>query len=700
MILRSRKRVVYVKEIGLHYGKFPFSMFIQNLSQSAVERVCASQVIPDLHSCVRELIENSVDAKASCISIRIRNAASEIEVADNGLGISKENWNSLFRSHHTSKLTEYESLLSGFITTHGFRGEALSSLCSLSTKVRIATRTGEQDAGYVLEFGKTCTMTNEPERVSKSVGTTITVYGLFEESLPVRYHEMLRTIKKEIKTLSSHVYELAIINPSISFELLVDGKCLINPISGSQSPYDVYKRLISGPELIEFSSACESASLKGWITPPVPTPWSLSAQNSSSSVGGQYFFLNGRPINPIKKLVKGINRLYGKFSIKRVTAILCLSIPENKNYFDINVAVNKREVLFCNGFDDMINNSVIQVLEDLFDKPKNEENIVTPTPQRNLVRRKRVLEAESETQPNKVLVHEILRAPETDIESKPPESQEEPFESIENQIAVRESDSVDHEELSQPSPQSKEPIEEWERYPIVPSTQLDFPTSISFPKELFREMSVMGQFNNGFIVTRLENVNGRSGELFLIDQHAANEKYLFEEYFRKIRLDYQRLIIPIKIRAPPWIEQVVIEHKETLARNGFLTDTGNDSDGNRCILLNSLPTLSGIGFNRSAALTVKDFMEMTEALNDGDATIAQSTSDADPLCLLKMLTCVRAHLASKACRTAIMVGDPLNPAKMTEIVHSLSTLDQPWNCPHGRPTMKHLLSLEDLNKFN
>jgi DNA mismatch repair protein PMS2 len=198
----------------------------------------------------------------------------------------------------------------------------------------------------------------------------------------------------------------------------------------------------------------------------------------------------------------------------------------------------------------------------------------------------------------------------------------------------------------------------------------------------------------------LESGISGSSELFLIDQHAANEKYLFEEYYRKIKLDYQRLIIPIKIRAPPWIEEVVVEHKDILAKNGFLADIGNDTDGNRCILLNSLPTLSGIGFNRSAALTVKDFMEMTEALNDGDVVLSQSKSDTDPLCLLKLLSCVRSHLASKACRTAIMVGDPLTPAKMTEIVHALSSLDQPWNCPHGRPTMKHLLSLEDLNMLN
>ena len=669
-------------------------MLIQNLSQSAVDRVCASQVIPDLHSCVRELIENSVDAQSTCISIRLRNSGSEIEVADNGSGISKENWHSLFRTHHTSKLSDFDSLLTVSIGTHGFRGEALCSLCTLSTKVRIATRTVEQDAGYVMEFDKSCQMTSEPERVSKSNGTTITVYGLFEESLPVRYHEMLRTMKKEIKTLSSHVYELAIINPSISFELLVDGKCLINPISGSVNPYDVYKRLISGPELIEFSSSCESASVKGWITPTVPTPWSFSAQNSSA--GGQYFFLNNRPINPIKKLVRGISRLYAKFAIKRVTVILCLSIPENKNYFDINVAVDKREVLFCNGFDDMITDSVVKVLEQSFDKPSKEEEIPVPTPQRSLVTRKRPLDEEVGRQEKKVMIVERLRAPEANIE---PQSFPVTSQHSEKQTFAEEVKSVENEEESQDMP-NEESFEEWQNYPLVPSTQLDSLGSISFPKELFGEMSVMGQFNNGFIVARLESGISGSSELFLIDQHAANEKYLFEEYYRKIKLDYQRLIIPIKIRAPPWIEEVVVEHKDILAKNGFLADIGNDTDGNRCILLNSLPTLSGIGFNRSAALTVKDFMEMTEALNDGDVVLSQSKSDTDPLCLLKLLSCVRSHLASKACRTAIMVGDPLTPAKMTEIVHALSSLDQPWNCPHGRPTMKHLLSLEDLNMLN
>jgi len=653
-----------------------------------VDRVCASQVIPDLHSCVRELIENSLDAGASSISIRIRNCGSEVEVADNGTGISKENWISLFKPHHTSKLSDFESLYSGAIGTHGFRGEALASICTLATKVRVATRSADMDSGYVIEFDQSCEMTGEPGRVSKSVGTTITVYGLFEKSLPVRYHELLRTVKKELKLLSSQVYELAIINCTKSFELLIDGKCTISPISGCLTPYDVYKRLINGPGLMEFECCSDSGfTVTGWITPPIPTPWSLAASGSGS--GGQYFYLNGRPINPIKKLVRGISRVYTKFEIKKISAIFCLTVPENKNYFDINVAVDKREILFCNGFEDLITDQVIAEIENLFNKCQNSKEAISataPTPRRILITpsRKRVLEIDT------VPLSNVSDPGENDKAPGPP-SQKDEREIIDDPNVT----SAVVESLSQ-VPEQSETIAEYQILPVTPQSLP--PISYSFPKELFECMSVIGQFNNGFIIARLDAVPDRVPELFLIDQHAANEKYLFEEYFRNIKLNYQRLIIPIKVRSPPWIEQVVQDFGQELAENGFHAEVGEDSDGNRCIQINSLPTLSGIGFNRSAALTVKDFMEITEALHEGSIHPRRDTGD--PLCLIKSLSSVRAHLASKACRTAIMVGDALSMSKMTNVVHSLSKLEQPWNCPHGRPTMKHLLSLDELSQFN
>jgi DNA mismatch repair protein PMS2 len=303
-----------------------------------------------------------------------------------------------------------------------------------------------------------------------------------------------------------------------------------------------------------------------------------------------------------------------------------------------------------------------------------------PTPKRVLITpsRKRALEAVSAPSPRVVDRN-------TETEDVSPAAEEEAL--IVQMEQVKEEQEIEQDDT-----------EELSNYQILPLSESVPAISLSFPKELFRSMSIVGQFNNGFIIVRLDAVPGRVPELFLIDQHAANEKYLFEEYFRNIKVNYQRLIIPIKIRAPPWIEQVVQEYNKELAANGFISEIGVDNEGNRCIQVNSLPTLSGIGFNRSAALTVKDFMEITEALHEG--TVAPRANGEDVLFLLKSLSSVRAHMASKACRTAIMVGDNLSSMKMTEIVHALSSLEQPWNCPHGRPTMKHLLSLDELHQFN
>lgn len=249
---------------------------ICQLKTSTVDRICASQVIPDMNACIKELVENALDSGGSSVSIRIRKEGSEIEVCDNGSGISKHDWDSVCLPHSTSKLLNDSALVNEIVSTHGFRGEALAAMCVLSGGLKITTRTSSMESGHILEFGPDGTLS--PDRclpISRSIGTTVTLVDLFRHSLPVRYLEAQKRFKKDLRVLSHMITELAIINCSKRFELLVDGKAMVVSNGNCADEYESYKKLVNGPEMVAFGFSLASVPdfrISGWISPPVPTP--------------------------------------------------------------------------------------------------------------------------------------------------------------------------------------------------------------------------------------------------------------------------------------------------------------------------------------------------------------------------------------------------------------------------------------------
>ncbi len=671
---------------------------ILQLQTETVDRICASQVIADMNACVRELVENSLDSGAASVSIRIRKDGSEVEVCDNGSGISKHDWGSVCLPHSTSKLSNDASLVSEIIRTHGFRGEALASICVLSSGLKMTTRTVGMDSGHILDFGSDGRLTPDPVTpISRSIGTTVTVTDLFKHSLPVRFREAQKRYKKDVRVLSHMITELAIVNYMKQFELIVDSKPLVASMGQCNSEFEAYKKLVNGPDMVEFSFCLETIPgfrIAGWISRPVPTPWSLS---SDSKGVFQYTYMHNRPINISKKLVRLLNGIYAKFEIRRVSFIIKFLPSENNHFFDVNTAVDKRDVVWSAEVEERILEAFEINIKLLFDKKEERENristpIVTKAPSAPWapppsVMVKRVYVNSDYVEPVRAISDEIVEAPVEDADTPP--------QSVNKRFRTSENPNTEHvNKVLEESIAEEESID----FQPIPK-EIDVPPPMNFGKEFFAQMDIVGQFNNGFIIAKLPPAEGRStrGELFLIDQHAANEKFLFEQYNDNLRVNAQILIIPIKLRLKPWIEEVVLEHAKELQRNGFNILYSETAPPGERITLKSLPTLSGIGFNRSAALTSQDFLEVVHRLDD---ELSFKGSRDDPTWLLKSLPSVRSSFASKACRTAVMVGDSLDSRKMKDIVTSLATLQQPWNCPHGRPTMKHLLSIDDLDRFS
>uniref|UniRef100_A0A1D1YJX7 Mismatch repair endonuclease PMS2 n=1 Tax=Anthurium amnicola TaxID=1678845 RepID=A0A1D1YJX7_9ARAE len=202
-----------------------------------------------------------------------------------------------------------------------------------------------------------------------------------------------------------------------------------------------------------------------------------------------------------------------------------------------------------------------------------------------------------------------------------------------------------------------------------------------FKKQDFRKMKVIGQFNLGFIIGKLDQ------DLFIVDQHAADEKYNFERLAKSTILNQQPLLKPLRLELSPEEEVVASMNMEIIRKNGFsLTEDVHASPGHH-FLLKSVP------FSKNMTFGVEDVKELISIISDGQGECCVMSSykmdTRDSLCPSR----VRAMLASRACRYSIMIGDPLAKNEMQKILENLAGLRSPWNCPHGRPTMRHLVDL-------
>lgn len=187
-------------------------------------------------------------------------------------------------------------------------------------------------------------------------------------------------------------------------------------------------------------------------------------------------------------------------------------------------------------------------------------------------------------------------------------------------------------------------------------------------KEMFQRMEVLGQFNLGFIITKLDN------DLFIVDQHASDEKFNFEDQQRNTTIKSQRLIAPQKLELTAANEAILMDNVEIFRKNGFEFEIDPNAEAMKKIKLVSLPT------SRNWTFGVEDIEELIFMLSDSPGVMCRPSR-------------VRKMFASRACRMSIMVGTALNHAQMKKILCHMGEIEHPWNCPHGRPTMRHLVNL-------
>ena len=546
-------------------------MPIKVLDPRVVSQIAAGEVVEKPASVVKELVENSLDAGSSQISIEVRGGGVNlIKVTDNGAGIPSGEAGLAFDRYATSKIGSIDDLES--ISSLGFRGEALPSIAAVAQVDMVTCAAGERMGTYLsLRDGAIAHRGNQ----GRSQGTTVTVRNLFRK-VPARL-KFLKSVATENSHIANVVSQYALAFPEVKFSLSLDGRVgLRTPGSGRliDSIVAVY-----GAEITESMIEIKSASVTGMVSLP---------RVSRSGRGYLSFFVNRRWVNS-RLLARAVEEAYHGLLMtgKHPIAVINISLPAQE--VDVNIHPTKSEVKFSN------EHAVFSAVHRVVRQALVEQ---MPVPEVGAVTRELLFASPP---------RQAVLTPMTDTGYSPPSS--------------------------------------------LPTLAISLPV-----------LRVMGQLDNNYIIAE-----GPDG-LYLIDQHAAHERVLFEriEHQRSRReIEVQGLLEPMTLEINPRQEAVLRSHYEDLAEFGFSIEPFGD----RTFLVRAVPAL----------LYKKDWAGMLKELLD-------SLPDEDKV------SWVEGVARSMACHGAVTAGQALTDAEMRELVRQLEQSAAPNTCPHGRPTMIHLSS--------
>ncbi len=580
-------------------------MPINVLTPDVAAQIAAGEVVERPSSVVKELVENSLDAGASQITIEVKGGGIElIRVTDNGCGIPADEVGLAFHRHATSKISGASDL--DTVSTLGFRGEALPSIASVA-RMSLVTCLHDSLSGQEihLRWGEVVAMSPK----GCPPGTSITVEGLFE-NVPAR-RKFLKSPSGERARISDLVSRYALAFPEIQFRLLVDGRnTLTSPgnVSMSDALVSVYGAATARDMLeVSWEGPDDGYSVTGFISSP-----SLHRANRTYIT----FLVNRRWISS-PMLSYALSESYHGFLPERRHPLAVLNLIVPPGDVDANVHPAKREVRF------------------------RQDDLVFSALQRAV---RASLVAESPVPEMRFTAGPALEARPVGISGFGPRVSPGPvFGRTESREWDRRQSSGLPMDLS----------------PIGAGPKPASPT----PVEAMASLRILGQVRNTYLVAE-----GNDG-MYLIDQHAAHERVLFEKVSREVAdrtPQSQALLEPVAVELTPGQEELVEANTELLERYGFILEPF----GERTYLLRTIPAVVRDSSPGKALLEVLDIMAYEGLLKERDDALA----------------------ASIACHSAVRAGMVLSQHEMDELIRQLESCDSPHTCPHGRPTMIHLSS--------
>ncbi|KNE66959.1 DNA mismatch repair protein MutL [Allomyces macrogynus ATCC 38327] len=678
----------------------PARKAIARIDHDSVLRICANQVVTDLATAIKELVENALDAGATTIDVRIRqHGLGGIEVADNGSGIEPADYATLATKSATSKLRSFEDLDHVTAASFGFRGEALASLCALG-KVSVVTCTAAQSPrGTKLTYDTAGTLASQ-QPVAARQGTTVTVTNLFE-AVPVRHAEFMRNAKREYaKALAMlHQYAVACTLARITFaHVTTKGASESKQIVFATKPAvpDRLKSLTDNLTSIAGGAVCkhlQPVAFESTAT-SVAITGVLTLGPGRSGTDFQFIFLNGRPVD-LPKLSRAINAGYREL-YPSGNPIFALNLTVMPGDFDVNVTPDKRTVMLVN--EAKVLEEFRTYLQDFY--APTSTTFDAPSLTQSTLWGSQPLERASSTPATPAAVSSPTPSQLPALRSASfsgSAASRDPVPTSTSLRLKRRIDALTSTPAPSPPPRKQPRVDSDSTVPDPAALPLDstcdhadgtctcatLPDESSFPvddrtrrihKADFSAMQILGQFNLGFILVR----HGPS-DLYIVDQHAADEKYNYERYLAEPP-SVQPLVCAVDLRARLAASEVglVAQVRETVVRSaGFVVDEE--------MKLTAVPTVRQGVQGDGVPLGVGELVTVVHRAVEGGEEVGVAACEK-----------VRAMCASRACRSSIMIGMPLERTRMVKVVRNLAMMEHPWNCPHGRPTMRFLFDMRDL----
>lgn len=603
------------------------------LNQETIDKIAAGEVVERPCSVVKELVENAIDAGSTAITVEIKEGGiSFIRITDNGCGIERDQVAVAFYRHSTSKIRSAEDLLT--VKSLGFRGEALSSISAVA-RVELITKTYDDLTGtrYVIEGSKE--LSNE--EIGAPDGTTFIVKDLFY-NVPAR-RKFLKTAQTEGSYISDMVEKLALSHPDISFKFINNNQTKLHTSGNGNRKdiiYHIFGREISS-SLLEVKHECEYFKVEGFIGKPVITRGNRNYEN---------YFINGRYVKS-NILSRAIEEAYKNFLMQH-------QYPFTVLYFtffselDVNVHPTKMELRFDN------NNEIYVELCDTIYAILSHKEMIPEVP------------VDSTPAPKKI-VHEYK------------EPIPEPFEKRRiNEVRAAESRSVYGQSVTsavtEPAAKAPETSNAYEPAQVVTGTQqtLGDYDKVFLTESAKKQFSIIGQLFKTYWLIEFED------KLYIIDQHAAHEKVLYEKTMARLaNKDFtsQRISPPIVMTLDAKESEMLEKYRPQIEQFGYEVE----HFGGKEYMISAIPDNL---FN----IDMKDlFIEM---LDDFSNATGRQTPDI-----------ITEKVASMSCKAAVKGNDKLTLCEINELIDELLSLNNPYNCPHGRPTIISMSKYEIEKKF-
>lgn len=666
---------------------------IHVLDDNTIDKIAAGEVVERPSSVVKELVENAMDAGATAITVEIKEGGIEfIRVTDNGGGIEKAQVRNAFLRHATSKISQVTDLQT--LQSLGFRGEALSSIAAVS-KVEIVTKTASDMTGirYCLEGGRE----TEFEEVGAPDGTTFIVRNLFFNT-PVR-RKFLKTAMTEGSYITDLLEHLALSRPEISFKYVINGqtKFFTNGDGDLKAIiYRIFGRDIAN-EMIPFQIVDQELVLEGFLGKPTLNRANRNFEN---------YFVNGRFIKS-KLLSKAIEEGYQSYLMQHRYPFCVIHITVPTGDVDVNVHPTKMEVRFSN--QNSVYRMIAQNISEFLatqemipeadlgrDEKKVEakaEKIEAPEPFEKTRIQEQLLREESSynhtggkaakhEEVGQFLFNNKVAYNREETKRELPQPQEDVFfednreQPVKNETApVPEKTSLLQKILGgekEPDRSNTGIIKAKEHIIIEKPEQLNFFDEKILTREAKDEYRIIGQVFETYWMIEYRD------KLLIIDQHAAHEKVKYEQILKKVEnheILSQTLTPPIIISVTPKEADIIHQYNAYFEELGFqIEDFGMNAYAIR-----------GIPYDLFG-YEMKELFEtiLTEMTENPVRGVPQI---------------IREKIASMACKAAVKGNNSMTYEEADTLIEQLLSLENPYNCPHGRPTIVTMSKYEMEKKF-